>query len=250
MISSPCGSKSFSPTGTPINTPAHTPPGTPPNEKVKPESGYVLGFFASLRTALYGEQQKEAQMTIRRKKGKSVSKKLGILEKVEEVGVENLLSASPNPYMSSRESSVSRTSSDWGLDELEDIQPGSLTLSTSDTIGQLNAPSFSLYGRPSLSPGDLGRLPPNEETGRYLGGGAVMGGRGPGRVISSPGEKRPPQLMGALGVPGTPGTGALSHPVGIRPDLGSVPGMKQHEESAGFIGSITGMFFGRKGGLL
>jgi hypothetical protein len=63
-------------------------------------SGFVQGFFASLRSALYGEQQKEVQAQIlrsKRKKKKTFAKRLGILEKVEEAGIERFLSASPAP---------------------------------------------------------------------------------------------------------------------------------------------------------
>ena len=95
-----------------------------------------------------------------------------------------------------------------------------------------------------------------------------MGGRGPGRVIS-PGEKRPYVREGTLGIPGHPGTGALAGTL-VRPDLGCVPsssakGMhtnvcitneggseypfKNGTEEGGFIGKLTSMFFGRKGGL-
>jgi len=100
-----------------------------------------------------------------------------------------------------------------------------------------------------------------------LGGMRAIGGRGPGRVIS-PGEKRP-TLRGPLGVPGHPGTGALTGSL-VRPDLGYVPTTSTKQmhissvggnetssdypfqtgaEEGGFIGSITSMFFGRKGGL-
>ena len=271
IISTPAGERSFSPTGTPLNSPMHTPPGTPPNEKAD-SGGIVGGFFSSLKAALYGEQQKEVQQirqkSLRRKKK---PKRFGILEKVEEVGVENILGASPAPPVWSRDSSEELSDFDSRFlpnlttedkDELEDIQPGSLTMSGAPgihskspdpTIGQLTAPSFSMYGRPSMSPGDFGQIPsgtfdPSGSTlmAGSLGTGALVGGRGPGRVITSPGEKRP-QLMGALGVPGTPGTGALR----LRPDLGSVPVTKgQDPDSSGFIGNITSMFFGRKGGLL
>lgn len=242
IISSPCGSKSFSPTGTPLNSPLHTPPGTPPNEPDS-SSGIVQGFFASLKSALYGEQQKEAQTLRRKKKRKKPVKKFGILEKVEEVGVENLMNPDSQGSLS-RESSSERSFSD----ELEDIEPGSLTLTSksSSTVGQLSAPSF--YTRPRLDLNELGHVPDrHQQLGSNLGGGAIVGGRGPGRVMCSPGEKRP-VLIGALGVPGTPGTGALK-----RQDLGSVPMMSKSpnkdESSSGFIGTITTMFFGRKGGL-
>ena len=48
-------SKSFSPTGTPLNSPMR--PSSPTRETDADNPGFVLGFFASLRTALYGEQQ-------------------------------------------------------------------------------------------------------------------------------------------------------------------------------------------------
>ncbi len=92
-----------------------------------------------------------------------------------------------------------------------------------------------------------------------------------------------------LGVPGHPGTGAVGHAMaGQRRDLGTIPGQPSHRvdslhgvrsseqssyrhvespyggssnsdaqhgsgsmpRSESFVGSITGFFFGRKGGLL
>ena len=305
IISTPAGGRSFSPTGTPLNSPTHTPPGTPPNEKADSAAGggLVASFFSSLKAALYGEQQKEIQ--IKRRKSMRKHTKFGILEKVEEVGVENLMRDSPAPsdISSSREGSLSRSSSEFSVkmkksktearmphalsdfdlrfmhaddtDELEEIRPGTLTRNKASgdyvqdpTIGQLNAPSFSMFGRPSLHPGELGRVPSPAfdadaaPASNALGGGAFVGGRGPGRAVSAPGEKRP-QLLGLMGIPGQPGTGALlvpppekGAPASLRPDLGSVPLTKSPVDDpsggpgAGFIGSLTTMFFGRKGGLL
>ena len=84
-------------------------------------------------------------------------------------------------------------------------------------------------------------------------------GRGPGRILS-PGDKRP-SLPSAYGVPGKTGTDALQ-----RRDLGSIPGAdfrlvsnaerlqikpdNSHQDENSFIGSLTTMFFGRKGRLL
>ena len=60
----------------------------------------------------------------------------------------------------------------------------------------------------------------------------------------------------SYGVPGKTGTGALQ-----RPDLGSVPSLIHNykddriqvkagsDDNTGFIGTLTNMFFGRKGGL-
>ena len=326
VISSPTGSKTFSPTGTPLNSPLCSPPNTPPNERANTKGleksvssaelsstnrseGLVYGFFSSLKNALYGEQQKEAKTLIRKRRKKDKKrqfKRLGILEKVEEVGVENLLSnsisgndssfsdASSNYYISGSKThrNLSYYASDdndgedssW-REELEDIEPGSLTISAGErkeslpfsdhTVGQLAAPSFSVNGRPSLNPNELGHVPSTLAGDSYsssnnydaLGGMRAIGGRGPGRVIS-PGDKRP-TLRGPLGVPGHPGTGALTGSL-VRPDLGYVPttsakqmhigsvGASQScsdypfqtgSEEGGFIGSITSMFFGRKGGL-
>ena len=326
-ITSPTGSKSFSPTGTPLNSPLCSPPPTPPNERshtgilekqISPDEpgnallsseGLVYGFFSSLKSALYGEQQKEAKTLIRKKRKKDKQKqfkRLGILEKVEEVGVENLLSnnISSNNSLSSAPSSYylsgSKThknlnfyandeqdcdDSSW-CEELEDIAPGSLTVDNrglgraptdSDrTVGQLAAPSFSSSCRPSLNPNELGHIPSTRVDNNYpyssgyhtLGDGMTIGGRGPGRIIS-PGEKRPTVRGGTLGIPGHPGTDALTR-AGVRPDLGYVPSgsaiyndkqitstcdnytqyqFKSSDDSGGFIGNIASMFFGRKGGL-
>ena len=63
-----------------------------------------------------------------------------------------------------------------------------------------------------------------------------------------------------MGVPGHAGTGAVEHAVGARRgDLGTIPGAgdNAHQEYGGemprsesFVGSLTSLFFGRKGGLL
>ena len=308
VIATPVGERAFSPTGTPLNSPAHTPPGTPPNERraaaaavdaaavaddVDGGAGIVAGFFSSLRAALYGEQQKEhirthslkRQRKAKTKKGKPM--KFGILEKVEEVGVENLMgTASPAPTLglsreslaasavpgSSRASSLSRSdSSDVLLDDYFDSGGGGGLTFHGDHesgrrsfVGQLNAPSFSTYGRPSLNPSDFGSVPMTAETGETkfgipTGGGSVVGGRGPGRVISGPGEKRP-QLSAGFGVPGHPGTGALARQLDgsrsvVRSDLGSVPAttagtVAVPTDERGVIGNIASVFFGgRKGGL-
>ena len=321
VIATPVGDRAFSPTGTPLNSPAHTPPGTPPNERqssaaaaaaavdgvaddVNGSAGIVAGFFSSLRAALYGEQQKEQIRTnsLKRQRGAAAAGKMktrkkgkpmkfGILEKVEEVGVENLMgTASPAPTLglsteslaasaalgSSRDSSLSRSGSSDIL--LEDFASGGggrgdLTFhgdhgsGRRSFVGQLSAPSFSIYGRPSLNPSDFGSVPmtavspEGDETKCRIptGGASVVGGRGPGRVISGPGEKRP-QLSAGFGVPGHPGTGALARQLdgsrsGVRSDLGSVPvtttgALVVPTDERGFIGNIASVFFGgRKGGL-
>ena len=165
--------------------------------------------------------------------------------------------------------------------EFEDIVPGSLTVmstgqqgpdnrlqegwtSKDSTIGQLTAPFFSMFGRPSLNPNELGSVPVVSSPGGAAAAGqshmgTVISGRGPGRV-GGPGQKRP-MVKSYFGVPGVPGTGDLER--SIRPDLGSVPspasGLPQSQSwssdysgdsaEGGFIGSIGSLFFGRKGGL-
>jgi len=242
VIHSPTKGQSFSPTGTPLNSPEHSRPHSPTRKNSPPtmedNPGYVLGFFASLRTALYGEQQKEV-MTLKKKarKSKKGQKKLGILEKVQEVGPERFLSPAPLEEESEVEDcEVQPLNQDW--DELIDIKPGTLTVSRgmratrheSDLFGELKPPDAS-----------------------------DKSGRGPGRILS-PGDKRP-SLPSAYGVPGKTGTDALQ-----RRDLGSIPGAdfrlvsnaerlqikpdNSHQDENSFIGSLTTMFFGRKGGLL
>ena len=225
----------------------------------------VLGFFASLRAALYGEQQKEVK-TLRRKHKKtkrdSKKPKLGILEKVQEVGPERFLS----PARGLTEDEGSEASDEildtkvkvkyfQDFDELIDIQPGSLTFG-----GNNSSKIPGVWNNPDNPPDLFGQLrPPGEND-------ASHSGRGPGRVVS-PGDKRP-TLPGGFGVPGKTGTGALK-----RSDLGTIPldmpgtmsssashynpeaKFRLHSKpsdrtSEGFIGTLTTMFFGRKGGLL
>ena len=65
------------------------------------ESGFILGFFATLRAALYGEQKKEAKFHQKKSKKSRKRKKirnkqkLGILARVCEVGAEQFLSPIP-----------------------------------------------------------------------------------------------------------------------------------------------------------
>ena len=236
--------KSFSPTGTPLNSPDGSRPGSPTRNANPDDSnpGFVLGFFASLRTALYGEQRKEV-MTIKRKHKKVTKaerKKLGILEKVHEVGPERFLSPAPMEGDSSDAESdqgpvVKTFHNDW--DELMDIAPGTLTISRG--IKNVRADP-ELFGE--LRPPDPRPQGPS--------------GRGPGRIVS-PGDKRP-ALPGAYGVPGKTGTGAVQ-----RCDLGSVPMTQaaslisnaerlqsKPSEDTSYIGTLASMLFGRKGGLL
>ena len=164
-------------------------------------------------------------------------------------------------------------------DELEEITPGMLTLTqvteedrdpeeyTKQWIGQLSVPSLASTGRPSLQSREFGKIPHTDST---LPSPATavcnFGGRGPGRIVS-PGEVRPGHYGPGLGVPGHPGTGAVGLAVvgGRRRDLGTIPGhssehqavMESYQDpgagmgmthSTSFIGSITNMFFSRKGG--
>ena len=225
--------KSFSPTGTPLNSPDGSRSASPVRSDANP--GFVLGFFASLRTALYGEQQKEV-MTLTKKHKKS-KKKLGILKKVQEVGPERFLSPAPltEEEGSEVEEPITNLNQDW--DELEDIRPGTLTISRGIKSTKAEKDLF-------------GELRPPDPRGES------QSGRGPGRIVS-PGDKRP-GFPSAFGVPGKTGTGALK-----RSDLGSVPTTSgaslinnaerlksKPSEDNSFIGSLASMFFGRKGGLL
>jgi len=168
------------------------------------------------------------------------------------------------------------------FDELEDIEPGSLTVSriegdwnragtfTKAWVGQLTVPSLTSAGRPSLTSHQLGSVPSQatESVSKIGVPGALscMGGRGPGR-IAPPGQIRPHHLSG-LGIPGHAGTGAVGQAVGDRRrDLGTIPGGhfssdpgyqrgqylstedQNMPRSNSFMGSISSMF-GRKGGYL
>ena len=160
-------------------------------------------------------------------------------------------------------------------DELEEITPGLLTLTqstetprdpeeyTKEWIGQLSVPSFSATGRPSLQSKEFGKIPQADPSAVPPSGLCSFGGRGPGRIVS-PGELRPSGHGAGLGVPGHPGTGAVGQALGSRrKDLGTVPGNNEYDQdftedtlavtrgmtqSTSFMGSITNMFFSRKGG--
>lgn len=213
VISTPCDSRSFSPPDTPLNSPLHSPSNSPSPEE-DPDIGIVHGFFTSLKTALYGESQKET----RKRKRKQPSKNLGIMEKLEEVGVQKLMKPQ-NPARRLKSQS----------------SPVRINSMKCKTIGQLKAPT--LLGGSAFNH-QLGQIPNAQNT--------LVSGRGPGKVFAS--QKRPAQTVRGLGVPATPGTGALQ-----RQDLGSVPTVNNNSEQesfqSGFIGSITNIFFGRKGGL-
>lgn len=317
VLTSPYNSSRASPTETPTHTPAESLPGSP--EEVESGSGGVYGFFSALKSAIYGEQKKQERSHRRIRNLETKRQKLGIMEAVAEHGVDNLLERASTPGSlpslsrlssvapeRSRSMSFAHSQSDLSdfdarflptlddlsgsahpyevkelsdFDELEDIGPGSLTLSsaphptalpsnvlgqlsspTANTIvGQLSVPSFSSLGRPSLQQTDFGKIPPHG-TQHLLGLPATgFGGRGPGRMLS-PGEMRP-NLLSGLGVPGHPGTHAIEHALENkrikRSDLGMVPKSGQASEvstpvgipeSTSFIGSFTNMFFGRKGG--
>jgi len=291
VLTSPNASRNMSPTGTPVHTPEESLPGSPDETS---STGVVYSFFSSLKSAIYGQQRKEHRSTKMKRKMEEKRHNLRIMEAVEEVGIESMFSEkegtpmslppldivkSPRSSEKPKSKGVQSGLSDFDarylgalddFDELEDIQPGFLTITESTEpprnpeeytklwIGQLTVPSLSATGRPSLQTKELGKLPatdhnPNPPSQLYN-----MGGRGPGRIVS-PGEVRPNQISG-LGVPGQPGTGALGKAIGSeRHDLGTIPGAQEDRaeyyqenrgipQSSSFIGSFTNMFFGRKGG--
>jgi len=301
VLATPNMSRNLSPTGTPLHTPQESLPGSPDD---KTNNGIVYSFFSSLKAAIYGQQRREHKNYRQKIRSHEKRKMLGIMEAVEEVGLDNILSDKEGtpmsiPDLSLIEKGTSQNNkrassfelSDFDVrylgvlddfDELEDIKPGLLTLNqstepsrdpveyTKEWIGQLSVPSLSFAGRPSLHRQELGRPPPLSDVHRHsqqkmdLGvQGHNMGGRGPGK-IASPGEVKPPNQMSGMGVPRHPGTGAVMSSLGSqRNDLGTIPGLQVTDEgggvseearstgipqSASFVGSITNIFFGRKGG--
>ena len=293
VLNSPLGSRRMSPTFTPPHTPEESLPGSP--DKEAGDEGYVASFFSSLKAAIYGQQRKQHRTAKFQRKMEEKRNKLGILEALEETGCDQELEGKGEkettpmslPPLSTVGKTQSARSSSAGpekwsdfdvrylgvlddFDELEEIQPGLLTLTgsmecprdpseyTKQWIGQLSVPSLSATGRPSLQRGELGRIPDSTLDPACLGSSSLLvSGRGPGR----------PAGQAALGVPGRPGAGALAQALGSqRADLGTVPGgggggggpadLSQNNkttssnlhQSASFVGSFTSMFFGRKGG--
>jgi len=261
VLTSPNASRHISPTGTPLHTPEESLPGSPDETA---GAGMVYSFFSSLKSAIYGQQRKEHRSSKMRRKMEEKRHNLGIMEAVEEVGIESMFSDKEGTPMSlppldtvksggssgkSKSKGLPSGLSDFDarylgalddFDELEDITPGFLTLSestdpprnseeyTKEWIGQLTVPSFSATGRPSLQKKELGRLPVSEHNLNPPSQLCNVGGRGPGRIVS-PGEIRPLQNTG-LGVPGQAGTGAIGKAIGSkRHDLGTIPGAHNDE---------------------
>lgn len=210
-------------------------------------------------------------------------KSLGIMETVEEIGVENLLrekvgSGTKQPVLPDFDARYLCALDDF--DELEDIKPGLLTLTqsieperdpheyTKQWIGQLSLPSYPSH--PSLQQRNFGGIPTREsQLQNEAKSHNDLGGRGPGRMESQ-GDDKPENKVSGMGVPGRPGTGAVGQALGSRRiDLGTIPGKESLSafedenqlfsregdrtrpgmpHSKSFIGSFTSMFFGRKGG--
>ena len=251
VLNSPLGSRRMSPTFTPPHTPEESLPGSP--DKEAGDEGYVASFFSSLKAAIYGQQRKQHRTAKFQRKMEEKRNKLGILEALEETGCDQELEGKGEkettpmslPPLSTVGKTQSARSSSAGpekwsdfdvrylgvlddFDELEEIQPGLLTLTgsmecprdpseyTKQWIGQLSVPSLSATGRPSLQRGELGRIPDSTVDPACLGSSSLLvSGRGPGR----------PAGQAALGVPGRPGAGALAQALGSqRADLGTVPG--------------------------
>jgi len=237
-----------------------------------------------LKTAILGEQRKEHKANKIKSRLSKRRGSFGIMETVEEIGVENLMgdkAMSPAlPNLISKPSHLPDFDALYlgsadDFDELEDIEPGYLTLTkgmeperdpyeyTKQWIGELTIPNYT--SRPSLHQAELGKIPP--ETFSYADDSAdpelSRRGRGPGRF----GNLNDMKLTG-MGVPGRPGTGALGVMVGgQRNDLGTIPGRDSSSfesydptscelsvtsagisQSTSFVGSIANFFFGRKGG--
>ena len=296
VLNSPLGSRRMSPTCTPPHTPDESLPGSPDDKTA--DDGYVSSFFSSLKAAIYGQQRKEHRTSKFKRKMEVKRGQLGIMEAVAEVETSTEKEGTPMslPALSTVQDKKARAKSSSGpsqlsdfdalyvgvlddYDELEEIQPGLLTLTqatqedrdpveyTKEWIGQLSVPSLSATGRPSLHKREFGKIPEADPSAVPPGGLCSFGGRGPGRIVS-PGELRPGGHQAGLGRPGRPGTGALGEALGSqRKDLGTIPGghfesadremvydgypeqsVSGIPQSASFIGSITNILLGRKGG--
>ena len=233
VLNSPLASRRMSPTCTPPHTPDESLPGSPDDPTA--DSGYVSSFFSSLKAAIYGQQRKEHRTSKFKRKMEVKRGQLGIMEAVAEVETSTEKEGTPMslpPLSSVEDTKKPRAKSSSGpshwsdfdalyvgvlddYDELEEIQPGLLTLTqatqedrdpleyTKEWIGQLSVPSLSATGRPSLQRTEFGKIPalPDQPGLAAIPGGLCsFGGRGPGRIVTSGGHKQ------GLGRPGRPGT--------------------------------------------
>jgi len=235
VLTSPNASKNISPTGTPLHTPEEKLPGS---TKQSSKTGFVNSLFSSLKAAIYGEQRKQLRSS------KIFNDKEG------------------SPALSDFDALYLGGQDDY--DELEDISPGLLTLpkctelpsdSSKDLIGQLNDSTGCAF----LSKRDLGINQVSGQNHKFIidHNHCKMEVKDQECILS--GQNGPDQVSG-LGVPCQPGTGARKKGKRFtRNDLGTVPGIQNkehkdkffrenHEVSSSFIGSVTNLLFGRKGG--
>ena len=172
------------------------------------KSGFALGFFATLRNAIYGEQEKEAMSLKKANNPKKHMKKakLGILARIQETGSQQFLSPIPT------EGEESETDASLGIEPR--TPQNSLNEKSQKNNGYRN--TF------------VRKFTPPENLKIKL-------------------AKKP---NFSYGVPGKTGTGALKlNDLGTVPNNDeSTPQIKQKDENS-FVGSLTNMFFGRKGGL-
>lgn len=290
-LNTPCG-PNFSPTVTPCNSPE----GSPPRSQ-SPEPQFLTGLLTSgadlLRRKIVGEAEKQHMFRARNKITLSrlerrALKSIKILEKVESIGLENIISPSGSgsssnsgsavsPYQSSSNfySGHSRSASPMAqLTSLKNLNNATSAANAEEV--RIDREAIKAIINRGLSSDCLKSLAENQQANEQKSaktspnGGSVdvspsqstkpsvSEGSKPSEAVSARVKQMQRQksrrmlINGGRQRPDLGKLGTMSH---IRPDLGTVANPNKSEEkstgqSMGFVGTISSLLFGRKGGLL
>lgn len=281
-LNTPCG-PNFTPTGTPCNSPEGS-----PVRSMSPEPQFLSGLISTgadmLRRKLVGEAEKQQFRTrnkiVLSRLEKRALRSIKILDKIESIGLENIIhsssssTASVSPLALQGSSTLyschSRTTSPMSQlhnfkqhmteTKMEDVKFDREALkaclskgfNSSDSLksysDDASDSSSNLSSADEPTPKKLIRKPTNSNK---MGAPAEPGtGAIDARVKQMQRQKSRRSLMNGGAGGQRPDLGRVgSVKSNVRPDLGKVAS-KQPEEKMGFVGTISSMLFGRKGGLL
>lgn len=285
-LNTPCG-PNFTPTGTPCNSPEGS-----PVRSMSPEPQFLSGLISTgadmLRRKLVGEAEKQQYRTrnkiVLSRLEKRALRSIKILDKIESIGLDNIMhssssssnvSVSPLALQGSSTlySCHSRTTSPMSQlhnfkqhmteTKKDDVRFDREALkaclskgfNSSDSLksysDDASDSSSNLSSSDEPTPKKLIKKPPlPSNNGKGMGAPAEPGtGAIDARVKQMQRQKSRRSLMNGAGGQ-RPDLGRVgSVKSNVRPDLGKVAS-KQPEEKMGFVGTISSLLFGRKGGLL
>lgn len=220
-LNTPCGAN-FSPTVTPCNSPTGSSSPTEPHQATETSlTSFLTSSAGILRKKITGHEPERSAKAASILERKAKIRSIRLIERVENLGIENIL--------------VSNSSSKM-------VSP--LALHSSNIYTRYNSPMTQLTSLKHLS--DKKRTPevsPSEAAGQS----SVNSSSEASTSVQSRTKQKFQRQRSRRNMNGT----------GQRSDLGTVSMNKNGEQKpeekslvGGFVGSISSMFFGRKGGLL